>query len=430
MAADLSFGPFFLDTAATRLLRDGVEVKLRPQAFHALKVLALHGGQHVGYDRMIAEAWDGIVVSRHTVDVTVGEARKTLDEYASWISHRPKGGYCLEVPESDQLVRRGHHFWNLRTGEGFEKALECFQQAAVSGTTDFRAFEGQSACYLMLATFGMQPPRDMYSGFLGAHKRAVALAGLTPELRCNRAHGLHMFEHRLAEAESEFQQALRDKPTLGSAYVRMSMLYATLGRLDDALDCVGRAYKVAPFLPVLPATEVFVRLWRREFTQAAALGAKAVELHPHLQVGRAFYAQALEFDGRPDEALAQYQAGWLISRDVPWLRGLEGACLARMGRTQEARSILEQLEQLRQSEYVDAYAMVMLQHALGDSDAAFVELERAVDENSAGLYALDVDPKADCLRSDGRFARIREKFMGGTCKPPRPLSPIRSRSAR
>jgi hypothetical protein len=58
--------------------------------------------------------------------------------------------------------------------------------------------------------------------------------------------------------------------------------------------------------------------------------------------------------------------------------------------------------------------MVMLHHALGDTDAAFVELERAVDENSAGLYALDVDPKADCLRSDGRFARIRDKLFGGT----------------
>ena len=414
MALDLSFGPFVLDTAATRLLRDGVEVKLRPQAFQALKVLALHGGQHVGYDRMIAEAWDGIVVSRHTVDVTVGEARKTLDEYASWISHRPKRGYCLEVPNSDELVRRGHHFWNLRTGEGFGKALECFRQAAAQGSTDFRAFEGQAVCYLMFSTFGMRPPREMYSGFLDAHSRAVALAGLTPELRCNRAHGLHMFEHKLVEAEVEFEQALREKPTLGSAYVRMSMLYATLGRLDDALECVGRAYKVAPFLPVLPATEVFVRLWRREFDQAAALGAQAVELHPHLQVGRAFYAQALEFAGRPDEALAQYQAGWMVSRDVPWVRALEGACLARMGREREARTILEQLDQLRQAEYVDAYGMVMLHQALGDTDAAFVELERAADENSAGLYALDVDPKADCLRMDRRFARIRDKLFNRT----------------
>ena len=39
------------------------------------------------------------------------------------------------------------------------------------------------------------------------------------------------------------------------------------------------------------------RFWRREFDEAVAIGAKAVELHPFLQLGRAFYAQALEFSG-------------------------------------------------------------------------------------------------------------------------------------
>jgi DNA-binding winged helix-turn-helix (wHTH) protein len=36
----MRFGPFVLDCAATRLLREGVEVRLRPQALQALKVHA------------------------------------------------------------------------------------------------------------------------------------------------------------------------------------------------------------------------------------------------------------------------------------------------------------------------------------------------------------------------------------------------------
>jgi DNA-binding winged helix-turn-helix (wHTH) protein len=410
--ADIGFGPFSLDTSAARLVRDGVEVKLRQQAFQALRVLALHSGQFVDYEHMIAEAWNGTSVSRHTVDVTVGEVRKTLEEFGAWIDHRPRVGYALHVPRSDELIRRGQHFWNLRTREGFEKALECFQHAAAEGTTDFRAFEGQSVCYLMLSSHGMRPPREMCEGFLKAHRRAEALAGLTPELRCNRAHGLHMFERRLAEAESEFQQVLREKPTLGSTYVRMSMLYATLGRLDDALDCIARAHTVTPLMPVLSAADVCVRFWRREFDDAVAIGAKAVELHPYLQLGRAFYAQALEFSGRLDEALAQYQLASVMSPDLPWLRALEGVCLAKSHRDREARTILEALEHRRRSDYVDAYGMAVLRGALGDPDGAFRELERAVEENSAGLYALDVDPKADWFRSDPRFVRLRGRLVG------------------
>jgi tetratricopeptide (TPR) repeat protein len=361
---------------------------------------------------MIAEAWDGIVVSRHTVDVTVGEVRRTLQEYGTWIVHRSKAGFCLEVPTSNELVGLGQHFWNLRTREGFERALDCFQQAAAEDAHDFRAFEGQSACYLALASQGLRAPREMYPGFLHAHHRAEALAGLTPELRCNRAHGLHMFERRLPEAEAQFRQVLAEKPTLGSTYVRFSMLYATLGRLDDALDCVCRAYKVAPLLPLLPATEVFVRFWRREFDHAAAIGAKAVALHPYVQLGRAFYAQALEFSGRLDEALAQYQLGSTIAPGLSWLRALEGACLVKKGRVEAASAILDELEAIRRTEYVDAYGMAILRRALGQAGEAFAELERAVDENSAGLFALDVDPKVDCFRTDPRFETVRRQVAG------------------
>ena len=86
--------------------------------------------------------------------------------------------------------------------EGFEKALCYIQQAAEGSSTDFRAYEGISRCYLMLGTFSMGPPRETYTAFLESHERAVDLAGLTAELRGDRAQGLHLFELKFAEAES------------------------------------------------------------------------------------------------------------------------------------------------------------------------------------------------------------------------------------
>src|SRR3954468_13216943 len=183
--ADISFGPFTLDPNGNRLLRDGVELRLRPQAFHALRTLAAHGGRAVDYDRLIAEAWGGTTVSNHTVDVTVAEVRKVLDDCGSWIRRQPKGGYVLLIPKSDTLIRLGRHFLNQRSQDGFERALECFEQAAAEAPRDHRAFEGLSAGYLMLASFGMRAGRDIYPLFQQNHARAVALVGLTPELRCN-----------------------------------------------------------------------------------------------------------------------------------------------------------------------------------------------------------------------------------------------------
>jgi tetratricopeptide (TPR) repeat protein len=407
---EVPFGPFVLHASETRLLRDGVEVRLRPQAFHALRVLLLHSGRSIAYEQMIAEAWDGTFVSRHTVDVTVGEVRRSLGEYGRWITHRPKVGYCLEVPTSDELVRKGWHFWNRRTREGADRAIECFTKAAAECPGDFRAWDGLSTCYLMLATFGMRAPRDVYRQFLDAHDRAVEVGGLRPELRCNRAHGLHMFERRYLEAEAEFLQTLQEKPTFGTACVRMALLYATLGRLDEAIEVLDRAYQVDPLLPTLPAAAVNVRVWKREFDTAIEVGRKAVELHPYLQISRANYALALECSGQLEEALAQYQLGSVMSPDLPWMRALEGRCLAKMDRQADARLILDELDEVRRSDYVDAYHMAIFRDALGQRDEAFSELERACEENSAFLYAIDVDPKIDDLRADRRFATVRRRL--------------------
>jgi hypothetical protein len=77
---------------------------------------------------------------------------------------------------------------------------------------------------------------------------------------------------------------------------------------------------------MLPMTEVTVRFWRREFGTAVAIGVKSVELHSYLPAGRAIYAQALEFSGWLDEALAQCQIASVMAPDLPWLRAHEGIC--------------------------------------------------------------------------------------------------------
>jgi DNA-binding winged helix-turn-helix (wHTH) protein len=407
----IAFGPFEVTLSTARLLRDGVDLRLRPRAVHALQVLVQNSGQCIEYERLIRDAWEGAFVSTHTVDETMREVKRALGEYGSWVVRHRKMGYCLEVPISENLVKEGWHLWTRRTREGFDKALACFQQAALHNSADFRAFEGIASSYQMLATYSMRPPREMYSGFLEAHGRATALCGITPELRASRAHMLHLFERKLEEAEAEFLLVVREKPTLATTYVRLSILYATMGRLDEAWDVLVRGRKVDPLWTLLPATEIFVQLCRREFDSAAAYGKKAVDLYPYLQLGRAFYAQALEFSGRTEEALAEYRFARIMSPDLPWLGALEATCLAKNGREGEALKLLEELKQIRAATYVDAYYVALLLDALGNRDAAFRELERAVEENSTMLYILDVDPKLDALREDARFLPLREKLF-------------------
>jgi len=385
-------------------------MEVRPQALHVLQVLVQNSGRHVGYEQMIQEAWNGTLVSKHTVAVTVGEVKKVLGEFGPWISYRPRLGYCFEAPKADDLVRQGWHCWNRCTREGFEKAL-CYFQRAARESNDPRAFEGASMCYMMLGTCGMRPAREMYEGFLQAHGCAVALSGLTPDLRADRAQGLHVFEHRNAEAESDLLQSLREKPKWAPAHIRLTMLYSGTGRLDEALEQIEEVRSIDPLSVYLPSSEVFVRFFRREVDQALTAARNALELHPYLPLGRALYAQALEYSGQIDEALKEYRMATMLSPDLPWLRALEAICLVNSGRRAESAAILQELEDRRAAEYVDAYFQALLLHALGRKDDAFLELERATNENSAALFVIDVDPRVDPLRADPRFGPLRERAL-------------------
>jgi tetratricopeptide (TPR) repeat protein len=407
----IAFGPFCIDNEGLRLLRDGIEVELRPQALHALRTLVQSSGRCVPYEEMISEAWHGISVSRHTVAVTVGEVKKALREYGAWIGYHPKLGYRLEVPKSEDLIRNGWHYWRRHTREGFEKALACFERAAQDSNTDFRAFEGISRCYLMLGTFAMRSPREMYANFLDAHSHAVALCGLTPELRADRAQGLHVFERRLAEAEAELLQARKENRWTAGVHIRLAVLYATSKRFDEALEILNEAYEVDGLWPILPAAEILIRCCRGEFEEAVACGKKALDLHPYFALGRSHYGQALELAGRFDEALEQYRMACMMAPDLARLRAEEAACLARCGRTDEAAAILRELHERSQTEYIDSYHFAIILDALGMREEALLRLENAAAENSPSLFLLEVDPRLNGLRNSPRFKRLRNQLF-------------------
>jgi DNA-binding winged helix-turn-helix (wHTH) protein len=407
--SNIVFGPFCLDLQSELALRDGEDLRLRYQAFCVLRVLLQRAGEYVGYEKLLHEAWDGTVVSRHTVASTIADVRRALGEYGSWISYRPKWGYRLDVPRSDELIRTGWHFWNRRTREGFEKAIDSFQRASVADSSDPRAFEGLARGWMALAFFGMTPPRPAYEKFLEAHSHAVAFRGLTPDLRLDRGHGLHVFERQLPEAEVELLQSHADEPTVVGC-VRLVLLYTAHKRFETAARYMEQGLALDRLYVTLPATATFFWLCQRRFKEAAECGKQGLDLHPFQPLGRSYYAQALELSGCIDDALEQYRIAETMSPDIFWLSALKARCLALHGRRQDAEAILADLVRLRSKEYVDAYYMALLQEALGNRDAAFEEFARAEQENSATLYMLEVDPRLDSLRGDTRLDCLTKRL--------------------
>jgi DNA-binding winged helix-turn-helix (wHTH) protein/TolB-like protein/Flp pilus assembly protein TadD len=116
MTRDLyEFGPFRLDQAGRRLLRDGAPVALTPKVFDTLLVLVEHHGQSLSRSELIARIWPETSVDEHNLNQSIAVLRKVLDDnprQPDYIATLPGRGYSFiaEVRRSeDQHARNGNH---------------------------------------------------------------------------------------------------------------------------------------------------------------------------------------------------------------------------------------------------------------------------------------------------------------------------------
>src|ERR1700722_18006218 len=95
------FGPFELDGAEYRLLRDGVEVPLQLKAFETLCILVERAGRLLTKDDLLRQLWPGTVVEENNLNKNISTLRKALGECSSGLSYIetvPRVGYRFAAP--------------------------------------------------------------------------------------------------------------------------------------------------------------------------------------------------------------------------------------------------------------------------------------------------------------------------------------------
>jgi len=111
------FGPFLLDPAAHRLLRDGESIALPPKAFDTLVILVRRRETVVAKSELLSEVWPDSYVEENNLNQYVSMLRKTLGENGNggpkYIETIPRLGYRfvadvqeVEAPRAPSLRSR------------------------------------------------------------------------------------------------------------------------------------------------------------------------------------------------------------------------------------------------------------------------------------------------------------------------------------
>ena len=114
--------------------------------------------------------------------------------------------------------------------------------------------------------------------------------------------------------------------------------------------------------------------------------------------------------GKPDKAVMSAETAVSISDDDPANVTILGLIYAITGEHEKAKVIIQQLLERSKTKPMPQPEFSLIFAALGDYDKAFEYLEQSYEKKSGWPFQIKVDPVADNLRSDPRYAPFVRKM--------------------
>jgi DNA-binding winged helix-turn-helix (wHTH) protein/Flp pilus assembly protein TadD len=424
------FGEFTLDIPERRLLRDGVPVHLPPKTHDVLVALVREASRLVTKEELLARVWPEAFVEEGILTVHVSNLRRALGDSNSastYIQTVPRSGYrfvasvtrstVAERMASPRPVWRplealelvGHGRAHLLSASYFElpKAVESFRAAIALDPTYAAAHAGLALARCAQAQMRSAPQQEAYAEARASALRALAMDDECADAQVALGKVLLLSEWDWTGAERSFARALAINPNHTEAYLHYGSLMEALGQLEEGLRLKQQALERDPFSPLVHV-QIATSYWNQHgYEEAIVWANKALELDPRHLLAREFLAGAYWKNGDLDRFLAENvrQAesfGCPEDQVAAITRGCDEIRRAfdAGGRPAVTRYMLEQMPRQQGG---PAIRLAVLYGELGDLDAAFESLDRALDGRDPGVVHLAVAPQWDALRGDRRF---------------------------
>jgi TolB-like protein/Tfp pilus assembly protein PilF len=310
-----------------------------------------------------------------------------------------------EKPEAYQLYLKGRYSWNRRTGVGFRKAIEYFEQAIELDPNFAAAYAGIADCYSSLGWFMILPPNEAYPKAKIAALRALEMDKELSEAHASLAWVALNYDWNFAEAEQAFKRAIELEPNYATAHQWHAFNLMAMGRFDEAVAESKRANEIDPSSLSINVAVGTALYFSRQYAAAAEQFRKSIELDPvhtgpRIWLSRT-YAQRNEFD----LAIAEAQKALSLD-DSGDNRAWLAYCYAVAGRRSETRRELAKLTRSTEPTSVTPYFLAAVHAGLGENAEAVRWLEKAYEQRSDWMPYLRADSTFDGLREDRRFTAL------------------------
>jgi len=320
----------------------------------------------------------------------------------------PAGLKPSASPEAEDLYLQGLYYWNKRTPESLNQALNNFTQSTVRDPNFAPAYVGIANCYNLLREYSLMPPKEAYPLALAAAKRAIALDDSLSDAHSALAFADFYWLWDAPGAEHEFQRAI----ALDSNSVTAHHWYATflmvLGRSREALAEIEKARLLDPRSSSILADKGVILFLAGQTSEAIALLKQIESSEPAFLSPHAYLAE-VDLDTKDyKDYLSESRKTALLLQDRNRLKivaaGEKGFAVS--GAVGMLRAMLNVQKELYAKGDSDAYGLALTYCLLGDKQQALNLLQTSVAKHEARVISLRVEQSLQPLHDEPSFRKM------------------------
>ncbi len=309
-------------------------------------------------------------------------------------------------PAAYEAYLRGRYHWITLTEEGFAKAITCYYRAIALDPNYAAAYAAIAEYQCWLAIFGVLPPAECLAAARDAARRAVELDDTLAEAHAALGFALLAHKTQWDTARVHYLRALELNPNYATARVWYAGQLAMEGRFDEADAEMRRACELDPLNPFNAYNRVWYLYQARRYEESISQCRSLIRSEPRYGPAYFVLGWTLRRVGAYTEAIAAARKAIEHAGPSPHNLAALAAAYAEAGRTEEARGVLTELNELTSKRFVTPYHRALIQIHLGEYDAALGLLADSVAAEEPWSVWFGVEPQLDPLRADARFVEL------------------------